>query len=382
MAGRRSVVGLVCAAGVLLSSATGFALAASQDGSASAAFQPWASSFVSASTGFVLGGVGCRFGVNGAQRPCKPVVVTTSDRGGSWHRLSAPPALLQWLVTPAGGPDVRAITFADSHDGWLYGPGLWATHDGGAHWTRTAVKGLVMSVVTGGGWAYAAVVGPRSAGAASVLRSPVGRDDWKPVRSLAGSVASGDGGWLLAASGGSLWAGTLPVPNSTSAPELWRSADGAPWQRLGNPCGSGSLASLTASSASDLVMLCGGRALQIAASSDGGVHTQRVPAPATSVFGPLAAPLNTRTTIVFAYPLRLALSASVPPPPSPSSLDRTADGGRSWTRSPYSDHGVGWADLQFSSPGVGWVIHGFPGASVDQLMQTTDAGATFKPVRL
>jgi hypothetical protein len=380
MRGRRWVVALVCAVGALACSATAFALAASQDG-VSATFQPWASSFVSPASGFALGGIGCRFGVNGAQQPCKPVVVATSDAGGSWRRLSAPPTLLQWILTSAGGPAVRAITFADSRDGWLYSPSLWATHDGGAHWTRTGVKGLVVSVVVGGGWAYAAVDEATGIGAEtpSLLRSPVNRDDWQPVGSLPGSIATGDGGWLLAASGGSVWAGTVPTPTSTSDPVLWRSVDGAPWQRLGNPCGSGSLASLTASSASDVVMLCGGGTLQIATSSDGGANTQRVPAPGKDAFGgPLAAPLNTSKIIVFAYPLREP--SLVLPSVSRSWLDRTADSGKSWTGSPYSDH-AGWADLQFSSPTVGWVTHGYPGATVDQLMRTTDAGASFKPVR-
>jgi hypothetical protein len=296
--------------------------------------------------------------------------------------VSTPSTLLQTPITTAGGPSVRAIAFADSRDGWLYSPSLWATHDGGAHWTHTSVKGLVLSVVTDGGWAYAAVGanGPLGTETPSLLRSPVGRDDWKPVASLKGSIAIDADGSLLAASGGAVWAGVVPTPGSTSDPVLWRSVDGAPWQRLGNPCSSGSLASLTASSASDLVMLCGGHVLAIATSSDGGLHTQRVPAPVASTFGPLAAPLNTSKIVVLAYPIRSALSASVPAPASRSWLARTSDGGTTWARSPYGDHGAGWADLQFSNATDGWVVHGYPGANVDQLMRTTDAGATFKPV--
>lgn len=66
--------------------------------------------------------------------------------------------------------------------------------------------------------------------------------------------------------------------------------------------------------------------------------------------------------------------------PSPSTILRSTDGGRSMTPTTYHDHGAGFIDLQFVSPTAGWVVHGYPGASIDELMQTTDAGATFAPV--
>jgi len=376
---------MVCLAGVLAAAAAGFARPASPLG-VSAAFQPWASSFMSASSGFVLGGIGCHFEINGAQPPCRPIVVATSDGGRSWRMLSAPPTLLPPAVTSAGagGPAVRAITFADPRNGWLYNPGLWATHDGGAHWTRSTIKGFVLNVVAGGGWAYAAVASANGIGAQSpsptLLRSPVGRDDWRPVASLQGNVETSNFVSLLAASGNNAWAGTLATPTST-ADLLWRSIDGAPWQQVGNPCASGSLASLNASSPSDLVMLCAGRTVQIATSTDAGTHTHLTTAPGTEPVGPLAAPTNTTTTMVLATPNRTAIPPISGSPVVASWLARTDDGGRSWTRSAYQDHDVGWADLQFSSPTVGWVIHGYPGASIDQLLRTTNAGKTFTPVR-
>jgi photosystem II stability/assembly factor-like uncharacterized protein len=65
-----------------------------------------------------------------------------------------------------------------------------------------------------------------------------------------------------------------------------------------------------------------------------------------------------------------------------SELARTVNGGRSWTTtSYYANSQIGWADLEFVNSAVGWVIHGYQGCRVDQLLRTTNAGATFKPVR-
>lgn len=347
----------------------------------SAAFGPFAASFLSPATGFVLGGVGCRFGVNGAQRLCKPVVVATADGGRDWRGVSSPPTTL----APVGGlgmagPAVKAITFADARDGWLFGPGLWATHDGGNHWARVAMKAQVNGVVASGGWVYATTVS--LVGGFSLFRSPLGREDWQPVGSLAATTSPPVA--LLAAFGRAAWVGVLARnPKPTSVPELWRTAEGAHWQLIGNPCASASqtLLSVTATTATDLAMLCSGSTHeQIVTSSDGGIHTRQIaPTPTGSYFGVVAAPLGQSKIVVLASPSDVVLPANLLAGVH-SVLDRTIDGGRSWTSTTYGDRGIGWADLEFVSPTVAWVVHGFPGASNDQLMQTTDAGATFKPV--
>jgi photosystem II stability/assembly factor-like uncharacterized protein len=377
MTRRRIAVVLLGVAGGLVFSAAGSAPAA-PEGGVSAAFGPFAASFLSPSTGFVLGGVGCQFGVNGIQRPCKPVLVATSDGGLHWRAVSSPPTTLQ----PTGalglsGPYVRAITFADSRNGWLFGPGLWATHDGGDHWERIAIKGTVLAVVANAGWAYATTysVGAHS----SLFRSAVAHDDWQPVSALAGTVGSPIP--LLAAYGRAAWVGVLPLnAKPPFAPDLWRSADGSHWQRIGNPCAgaSESLVSIAATSATGLVMSCGGPE-EIVTSADGGIHTRRITPPGIFA-GRLAAPLGQSKIIVLDYPTNLGPPGGLAVH-AQSWIDRTANDGRSWTRTPYNDRGVGWADLEFVSPTVAWVVHGFPGESADQLMRSTDAGASFKPVR-
>jgi photosystem II stability/assembly factor-like uncharacterized protein len=59
----------------------------------------------------------------------------------------------------------------------------------------------------------------------------------------------------------------------------------------------------------------------------------------------------------------------------------TRSDGASWSRTIYHDSGAGFADLQFVSPTDGWVIHGYPGGAADELLHTTNAGATFTNVR-
>jgi hypothetical protein len=280
MTGRRWVLGWVCAAGGLLLAVAGFAAASSGD--VGAAFQPWASSFVSASTGFVLGGAGCRFGVNGAQAPCRPVVVTTGDGGASWRTVSSPPTeLVPYGFAGLAGRQVRGITFADSRNGWLFAPGLWATHDGGEDWKRLAMKQQVTDVVASGGWVYATTASFPATPA--LWRSPVGRDDWQPVRSLPAMLGSTSSG-LLAASGKTAWVGLTPL-YSQAPPELWRTTDGTSWQRIGNPCVGvkQSLYTLTATSSSDLLMYCASNgSVEFVTSTDGGIHSRRMGTPPAS----------------------------------------------------------------------------------------------------
>ena len=46
------------------------------------------------------------------------------------------------------------MVFANSSDGFLFGPGLLATHDGGRSWVRQLLP-PVLTIQTGDGYAYA-----------------------------------------------------------------------------------------------------------------------------------------------------------------------------------------------------------------------------------
>jgi YVTN family beta-propeller protein len=88
-------------------------------GAVPASFQPAAASFVSASWGVVLGGVGCT--VDG---PCAARLAVTADGGRHWRFMHAPNVTLN-----GSGPAVRNVLLlgGTSH--------LWATADG-THWHR------------------------------------------------------------------------------------------------------------------------------------------------------------------------------------------------------------------------------------------------------
>lgn len=70
-----------------------------------------------------------------ARPPCTSVL-RTLDGGGHWVGLPAPRAALTLVETASSATtgDVSRIRFADPSNGWAYGPGLWATHDGARSW--------------------------------------------------------------------------------------------------------------------------------------------------------------------------------------------------------------------------------------------------------
>lgn len=74
------------------------------------------------------------------------VVFGTGDAGTHWRRLAALPARVGSCRVP--GPCVRGIAFADDHDGYLFGPGLWVTRDGGHTWARE--RGPTVDSLTAG----------------------------------------------------------------------------------------------------------------------------------------------------------------------------------------------------------------------------------------
>lgn len=131
-------------------------------GLTSARFEPAAVSFVSGSRGWELGRAGC---------DACAALRTTFDGGRTWASLPALHLGLYWY-----GGAVSDVAFADVRDGYLFGPRLYSTHDGGRSWSRRSLP--VASLHTGAGYAYALT--PTGA----LWRTPVGRDDWRRVLSV------------------------------------------------------------------------------------------------------------------------------------------------------------------------------------------------------
>ena len=115
-------------------------------------FEPGSVTFVSATTGFVIG-----IDSTCAAGSCV-ALARTSDAGATWVSLPAPPAAyVNRFGTSATAPAVSEVRFADALDGWIYGPSLFATHDGGATWQQLDLGGSVVALETSGGFVDAVV---------------------------------------------------------------------------------------------------------------------------------------------------------------------------------------------------------------------------------
>ena len=107
--------------------------------------------FVSTSTGWVIG----QAGTPGHCGPPKlydcTSVAATDDGGSTWHGVPAP-------VTgaPDGGTGVSQIRSLNGVSAWAFGPQLYATHDSGAKWRQIPTHGMrVTDLETVNGLAFA-----------------------------------------------------------------------------------------------------------------------------------------------------------------------------------------------------------------------------------
>ncbi|MDQ6875075.1 MAG: hypothetical protein M3042_08460 [Actinomycetota bacterium] len=213
-------------------------------------FTPWSVSSVSAQVSFVLGDAPC------SRPPCTSLVVT-GDGGRTWHGLPAPRAAL--LLNRFGGlPSkyVSEVRFANLSDGWVFGGGLYATHDGGRHWRDVGLSSLtVQQLETDGQTAYA--VAATCSVTDSVCRdyrlyqAAAGSDTWRAVPGIGpqssldlalsgrrGILASASGLWVRTGGG---WQRRNAVPCPAGAGPVSASASG---NRLFAFCGEGAAGSL------------------------------------------------------------------------------------------------------------------------------------------
>jgi len=99
--------------------------------------------------------------------------------GARWHFRKAPAVR---FFNDAGASRgqvsrVSSVVFASRRDGWLYGPGLWSTRDGGARWHRLSLGGGIDAMAASAGTVYA-VVSPHGGGREELYRSSAGKDAW------------------------------------------------------------------------------------------------------------------------------------------------------------------------------------------------------------
>ena len=282
-------------------------------------------SFVSASDGYLLGITlsGCAAGASS-----KIVLRKTADGGLHWTPLPPPPAPWGGVSgdgtghIPADG--VTSVLFADARNGWAYGPGLWATHDGGASWRRVALGGrAVQSMAADGGQVLASLASCDPAGVScdspqawTVEATAASRDAWRPV-------PGATGGPVLTARAGTGYALSPRTGQAGSdVSMLTGPADGsARWASRPLPCQPGAIA-LAAVTATRLLLACARLGMHPAttylySSSGAGAHWRRF-----AVLG-----LYDGAGAIEQAPDGTILVAGIY-----DGIELSRDGGRTWTR--------------------------------------------------
>ena len=333
--------------------------------------------FVTADEGFVLGYVRCGNGICFALR-------ATVDAGASWVKLPTPP----FGVGPPNNRATFDLHFANSLDGWAFGPALWATDDGARTWHHVAFAAPVVAIASGAGDAYAAVATcpPSSVGCngpIDLYRSSVGTGTWAKVQGAPGGLDFAPGNFSLVGEGR-----TVFLAAAYPRPEIFASADGAHFSRLPEPCdpdvGVGFWSGqLTASSPSDFALTCIGspsmayQPVEVFISHDGGRSFREFPRPTRVGLGAEAAMAGPTTLVLGTFDAAGAW------------LERSVSPGTSWS-TPFQAHHEcpGLSDLSFVDPLHGAFVYcpapfalpqGAPGGAV---YLTSDGGASWSAVRV
>jgi len=340
-------------------------------------FEPASVTFVSPSTGFVIG-----IDSSCAAGSCVALARTT-DAGSSWVELPAPHAGYgaRGAQGSSGVPAVSEVRFADERDGWIFGPSLFATHDGGASWQQIDLAGSVVSLETSGGYVDA-LVSPCTDGTCT------GPLELYQAATTGGGFAPVLTGPSVTSSPTTEWAISLHAPvgfvnmgdDATGAVYATENlADPSGWKPFPDPCAAAGshflFVSFVAPDTTSLYTLCGGEAgagsaMKSVVETAGGVsHVVGSPPQGGD---PSALAVSGSGTLVVA-----ANSAA-------SWLYRSTDGGSSWTTAEtYGDGGIGFGDVGFTTSTQGVAIHGLPGPPIDypsQLLMTTDGGASWSVV--
>ncbi|MBV9793765.1 MAG: hypothetical protein JO016_07465 [Actinobacteria bacterium] len=248
-------------------------------------FAATSATFIGAHTGWVIGQAGTPG--NCSTSYCTSVARTT-DAGKTWSGVPAP-----LTGAPDGASGVGQIRFLTANDGWAFGPQLYATTDGGQHWTEQSTSGLrVTDLETVGNRAFAVMASCTGTGADfaagctsfSLYSTVAGQDAWTPVTGATGLPAGGgassaslvltSGQGFLLAPDGSVYAGPVDGSGSwqqVSADPTGVSCPAGAAQANGQPSG----AALAAASPASLVLDCNQGAgtshtTRLFASSDGG----------------------------------------------------------------------------------------------------------------
>jgi photosystem II stability/assembly factor-like uncharacterized protein len=343
--------------------------------------------FVSTSEGWVLGTAPCRVA------PCTSLV-RTANAGGSWVGIAAPKDPLA-NPSQSGGVGVSEVRFADPADGWVFGPDLWSTHDGGAIWTRinlgAGTRVTALETADGTVDAVVAVACPNDAGPcpAQLMSSPSTSDHFTVNHTvlLPGGVA---GPHALALHDHTGYLVASPAPSAETGPDiastLWRTGDGSTWMAVPDPCGPDlSPNSTSPVSVTTVILLCGGQGA--AGSSQKAVFRST---DSGSTWTPTAAAqfsAGDGGTVAASTASILSIATSS----GASEIYYSTDGGATYsTVLQLDDGGIGWGDFGYTTPMQGVLIHASashtegvnysPGPDQGTLFMTHNAGANWSRI--
>jgi hypothetical protein len=355
----------------------GPASAAPSRPSAPPEFVPLSFTAISVTHWWVLGSLPC------GTRDC-PAIVTTTDGGASFRYLPAPGGRFgPGLTSP---PAAGSIRFADASDGWVFGPALYVTHDGGRRWTAISMPGQVTGLEPGLGEVFSVVTPPAPpcattgtctsrTSAARLWRAQPSSNRWS-ADPAADAVTGG-----LAVHGRSVWlTNALRTRDGPVAGTgVLHSADGGDHFALEPQPIPGIACSYSPATDTVLWSYCSGGHFSYAyLSADAGAHFAST-GPSEGPPTPNGYPNG--STLDAASPTTAAAASDLPGSP----LIRTVDGGATWNsaQSPPDRSGT-WSLIGFTTPEIGYALWEHYGAtyptSTAQLWQTTDAGATWSPV--
>lgn len=331
--------------------------------SRSPALTPQSVSAISARQVWVLGSVGCRAAA------CPAALYTSADGGHTWRALSAP--RIKVAAAGAGSSaSVDSVTFADASDGWLSGPGLWVTHDGGHQWRQVMLAGQVEDLAVGSGTVWVLTgrcTSSHGCSSHSLLRSPVSSDHFTVVplpTALSGAgatpalAADGTTVALLNNSAGSRRSGTDVLEVSTDGGTHWTVRSGPCVRDLG---GHISL------SGTAVWSVCPSGMLASVSRSTGGAFA-RVPEP-----GGRPLPNSASLTALGSGSALIAVLGRV---------YRTSDGGEHWQQAqvPSQVGSAGWGSWCFPDAQHGFAVG--VGATSAALVSTGDGGRRWAEVTL
>jgi photosystem II stability/assembly factor-like uncharacterized protein len=263
----------------------------------------------------------------------------------------------------------RSVRFADERNGWVFGIGMWATHDGGSTWRPVdSPHGYVRSLEAGDGRVWAVVQSTEF----HMFTAPVATDDWQPAGSdpvptahvedrlgeLSGTdiVLQGATGYIAGADG---------VVRALSATGL---------ELRGAPCGNrGGPLSVTGT---QVFALCA-----IAPAAGSSTKTLMLSTDGARTWSPVGSPPpgGIAIGVAAASPSTIVVAASGDASP----LYLSQDGGRTWTTvyEGASLDGFGFHDLRFATVSRGVTVAYSLSDVPNRLLVTSDGGRTWSPVK-